>query len=54
MRISFLIIYLVAAITSLLFAARAATWPGRRKWIVVVIAAVMAAVNAWAVLAELV
>ena len=49
-----LAIHLAAAVASVLVAGDAALWPGRSRWLVVVPAAVCTALNAGAVVAELV
>ncbi len=49
-----LYIHLAAAIAGVVAAAMASTFPGRAKWVVVVVAAVCAMLNAGAVVAELV
>ena len=54
MGLPVIVAHLVAAIAGVLLAGMAATRPGRDKWLVVVLAAVGAAVNAWVVVAELV
>ena len=54
MGMPFIAAHLVAAIAGLLLAATTAMRPGGDKWIVVVLAAVGAAVNAGVVVAELV
>ncbi len=48
------LLHLAGVSAGVLLAIKAAAWPGRSKWIVVVGAAVCAALNAGAVAAELV
>jgi hypothetical protein len=55
MRLSSLaLLHLAGVSAGVLLAIKAAAWPGRSKWIVVVGAAVCAALNAGAVVAALV